>query len=247
MTQIINPPVASPFPAGHMVHRSNSRFLVGARCARPPLSPGVASIGPAMNDPRARAARPYTERSNGGISAGHGVHRSVSQPQTIGVRLPSSAARPPFSAGHGVHRSVSQPQTIGAHLPSSAAKPAFSAGHGVHRSFSVAVPGMPIAKVNHREHREGIPASARAARNNPSSVTSVSSVSSVVNLSSAGHGVHRSDSQPRPLMAAFPSRRDRSAFTRVRLRLDLSPPAGHGVLRSNFMIPHPCTAAPPDL
>ncbi len=94
--------------AGHGVDRSNSEFPVGARCARPPLSSGIVSIGPRPDGPRAGAARPCTERS---ISAGHGLHRSVSQSVLPSRRdhLRSSAAicgltyRPP--AGHGVHRS----------------------------------------------------------------------------------------------------------------------------------------------
>ena len=77
------------FSAGHGVHRSNRRSHVGARCARPPLSSGVASIGPAMNDPRARAARPYTARNDRGSSAGHGVHRSNPQPRPATSAPPS--------------------------------------------------------------------------------------------------------------------------------------------------------------
>src|SRR5262249_58191937 len=46
-----------------------------------------------------------------------------------------SSAVNPSSAGHGVHRSDSQQEPIGVHLRSSAAKPAFPAGHGVHRSI----------------------------------------------------------------------------------------------------------------
>jgi hypothetical protein len=58
-----------------------------------------------VNDPRARAARPYTGRSDGVVSAGHGVHRSISRPNPIGVHLCSSAAKSASPAGHGVHRS----------------------------------------------------------------------------------------------------------------------------------------------
>jgi len=79
-------------------------------------------------------------------SAGHGLHRSVSQPKTIGVDPHSSAAKPSFSAGHGVHRSNSQPQPAGPALPSRRDRLRSSAsicglsylppaGHGVLRSF----------------------------------------------------------------------------------------------------------------
>jgi hypothetical protein len=101
--------------AGHGVHRSKSNSRVGARCARPSSS-AIASTSSAshVNDPRARAARPYTIQSGGDVSAGHGVHRSISQPNTIGVhrrdaerfcRPRLSAAKPISSAWHGVHRS----------------------------------------------------------------------------------------------------------------------------------------------
>jgi hypothetical protein len=47
------------------------------------------------------------------------------------VDLPSS----PSSAGHGLHRPISQPTSIGIHPRPSAAKPSSPAWHGVHRSF----------------------------------------------------------------------------------------------------------------
>jgi len=63
--------------AGHGVHRPKSRFPVGARCARPPSSASAPSSAVSRgNDPRARAARPYTNQSDVSVSAGHGVHRS---------------------------------------------------------------------------------------------------------------------------------------------------------------------------
>jgi hypothetical protein len=94
--------------AGHGVHRSNRVAPVGARCARPPLASGTGSIGSRVNDLRARAARSYERCSNGDVSAGHGLHRSGSHPQPIGVHPRPSAAKPYFSAGHGVHRSNPQ-------------------------------------------------------------------------------------------------------------------------------------------
>jgi hypothetical protein len=80
------------------------------------------------------------------------------------VRSVSSVVNP-SSAGHGVHRPVSQPTTIGTrpHPPAfakratagegrSAAKPPSSAWHGVHRSFrnrlcSSACLGHGVAKI----------------------------------------------------------------------------------------------------
>ena len=96
-------------PAGHGVHRSKSNPSVGARCARPPSSTTAPSSSAShMNDPRARAARPYTGQSNGVVSAGHGLHRPISmQGPSAGIRvhLRSSAAKSASSAWHGVHRS----------------------------------------------------------------------------------------------------------------------------------------------
>ncbi len=79
-------------------------------------------------------------------SAGHGLHRSVSQPKTIGVDPRSSAARPASPAGHGVHRSNSQSRPAASVWPSRRDRLRSSAsicglnypppaGHGVHRSF----------------------------------------------------------------------------------------------------------------
>jgi hypothetical protein len=84
--------------AGHGVHRAKSPFTVGAACPRvkpgdrPPSSTTApSSTASRRNGPRARAARPYTERSNR-ISAWHGVHRSNSQPQPAAPAIPP---RPP--------------------------------------------------------------------------------------------------------------------------------------------------------
>ena len=92
--------------AGHRVHRSNSNSPVGARCARPSSSTTTpSSTASRVHDPRARAARPYMDQLNSGVSAGHGVHRPVSRPNTTGVHPRSSAAKPSSPAWHGVHRS----------------------------------------------------------------------------------------------------------------------------------------------
>ena len=91
--------------AGHGVHRSEAPFPVGARCACPSSSTRTpSSTALHVNDPRARGARPYTGHPRP-VPAGHEVHRSDSQPQSIGVHPRSSAANPASSAGHGVHRS----------------------------------------------------------------------------------------------------------------------------------------------
>jgi len=91
--------------AGHGVLRSKSPSTVGARCAHPPSSPTTpSSVSSRASDPRARAARPYTNRSNG-VSAGHGLHPSFSQsrPSPRAQRLLAGVAPlVPFSAGHGV-------------------------------------------------------------------------------------------------------------------------------------------------
>jgi hypothetical protein len=103
-------------PAGHGVHRSDFRFPVGARCARPSSSAGASSSRRSRaNDPRARAAHPYLNPLEDGVPAGHGVHRSISStaapsaPTGIRVHLRSSAAKAVSPAGHGVHRSKFAP------------------------------------------------------------------------------------------------------------------------------------------
>jgi hypothetical protein len=98
-----------------------------------------------------------------------------------------------------------------------------SAGHGVHRSNSATASGTTAEKIHHRGHRghrEAVLPVARAARIPPSSVPSVSSV---VNPSSAGHGLHRSFSNPAP-----------STSIRVHLRSSAASipfSAGHGLHR----------------
>jgi len=65
-----------PAPAGHGVHPSKS--IVGARCARPSLSGATPlPMKTHLDDPRTRAARPYT--SDTASSAGHGVLPSFSR------------------------------------------------------------------------------------------------------------------------------------------------------------------------
>jgi len=138
--------------AGHEVHRQNPQFPVGARCARPPSSPNAPSpAGSGVNDPRARAARPYTNQSNGGASAGHGVHRSDALNRTGAetrshrvaatfasprLRVESSTGNRAIPAGHGLHRSYRDHLRSSASIcgsPTTPANPPLSAGHGLHR------------------------------------------------------------------------------------------------------------------
>jgi hypothetical protein len=92
--------------AGHGVHRSKPRSDVGARCARPSSSTRASSSGTSrLNEARARAARPYTNPSKESAAAGHGVHRSISQPQPISAHPRSPMAKSPSPAWHGVVRS----------------------------------------------------------------------------------------------------------------------------------------------
>ena len=117
--------------AGHGVHRPKSPSPVGARCARPPSSPTAPSSAASRPaDPRARAARPYTNRTDGAVSAGHGVHRSVSN------------STPP-SSGPVPRRAPATSVFIRAHLCSSVSPlPFLSAGHGVHRSIFDSRPAL---------------------------------------------------------------------------------------------------------
>jgi hypothetical protein len=123
--------------AGHGVHRSNTPSTVGARCARPP-SPPTASSSTASRpaDPRARAVRPYTNPSNDGVSAGHGVHRSVLRKTLVPDHLRGHSPRRQtllsVVAPLPLHDSASLRLCVSAVNSS-------SAGHGVHRSFSPAI------------------------------------------------------------------------------------------------------------
>jgi hypothetical protein len=65
---------------------SKSLAPVGARCARPPSPPVTSPEGARPADPRARTARPYTDRSSDDVPAGHGVLRSF-------LRFARAAAR----------------------------------------------------------------------------------------------------------------------------------------------------------
>ena len=149
MTQIVQPPTAASFPAGHGVHRSDPLATPRAPCAR-------------VNRRGAETPRCHVSGTGRASTATSNFLREHSSRHHV---LPNGVARPNVPDSASLRLCVSAVP-----LPS-------SAGHGVHRLFSVAVPGTPIAKVNHRGnrgHREGISPAARAARNNPSSVRSVS-------------------------------------------------------------------------
>jgi len=120
--------------AGHGVHRSISGVAPGMPTAKANLRErrdhraGILSARAARNSPSSvRSVSSVVNPS----SAGHGLHRSVSQAKTIGFdpRSPAfakpatagegrSAAKPSFPAGHGVHRSNSQPQPAASVWPS---------------------------------------------------------------------------------------------------------------------------------
>jgi len=131
-----------------------------------------------------------------GRSAGHGVGRLISQPKTSGVQPRSSAARPSCPVGHGVHRSVS-PLTATIQSDS-------GIRDGGHRgSRSIISDATPLA---------------------PCHPSIVLSLPSAFDLSSAGHGLHRSFSAP-----------GRRSTNRVDLRSSAASSlfsAGHGVDRS---------------
>jgi hypothetical protein len=114
--------------AGHGLHRPDSPTRVEARCARPPSSAGVPSThGSRPNDPRARAARPYSKQPNGAVSAGHGVHR----PDSVHHR-----GHREHRAGMTTHcahkRSIDNPPSVPS--VSSVVNPS-AAWHGVRRSI----------------------------------------------------------------------------------------------------------------
>jgi len=192
-------PAAMPFPAGHGLHRSlpplrsaatlppdrrgrlkngarPGDFLAAPRCGARTRA-GCSCRQPAMANGRCRM--------HGGLSTGprtpEGRERCRRARLTHGGY--SAHVRALRVAARAHHRCV---RALAALMRGR------SAGHGVHRSISAtSVFGPSGLKINHRGHRgyrvQTNPA--RAARNHPSSVVSVRSV---VNLSSAGHGLHRS-------------------------------------------------------
>ena len=113
-----------------------------------------------------------------GRSAGHGVHRSISQPR-VGAAPSSGVTRGgrPSVRSHGRPRGGAPTQpNIGVHLRSSAVSNPSTAGHGLHRSFSVA------------------PLSQRARR--------LLAGAAPLAAFSAGHGVLRSFSSPAAVVPA---------------------------------------------
>jgi hypothetical protein len=213
-----------PSAAWHGVYRSDSTLPAKSRYSLPPERRGRLKNGNRSGDflgaPRCGArtrcggecrqpAMPNGRcRLHGGLSTGprtpEGLARSRRARWKHGAR--SAEVRALRRAARTQLRRV---RTI-------LSRAYLSAGHGVHRSNSVTTSSTPIAKTNHRGHRGSQP-SARAAHHHPSPVSSVVNPSSP----SAGHGVHRSNSQPNPVGI-----RPRSPAAKS------SSPAWHGVLRS---------------
>ena len=127
--------------AGHGVHRTKSNSPGGAHRARPSSSTRASSSTTLrVNDARARAARPYTGRSDGVVSAGHGVHRPTSQPKPIGVHGRNAERfchpRPPVFAKSASSLRSRFGGVSSAGEGRSAADPSSPAWHGVLRSFA---------------------------------------------------------------------------------------------------------------
>jgi len=217
MTQTLELPIAVSIPAGHGVDRSDlsstrrgrlkngnpsGDFLAAPRCGAQTRC-GGSCRQPAMANGRCRL--------HGGLSTGPrtaaGLARSRRARWKHGARSAEVTA-----LRRAARAQVRRVRTL-------LAGTRISAGHGVHRSVSVAPSGLPPARVNHREHRghRGSIPSARIARN---STSSVRSVASVVNPSPAGHGVHRSISQPEAIGVHPRSSAAKPSFS-----------AGHGLHR----------------
>jgi hypothetical protein len=104
-------------------------------------------------------------------------------PSPVGARC----ARPPSSAGvpPAEGSRPSDPRARAARPYGKQSNGSVSAGHGVHRSDS-------IHHRDHRGHREGTNTHSAGIIRPVNHHSSVISVPSVVNLSPAGHGLHRS-------------------------------------------------------
>jgi hypothetical protein len=97
------------------------------------------------------------------------------------------------------------------------------AGHGLLRPDFVSHVGAgfkPAHKINHRDHRKSSAEPSDSGSVHSSSVSSVFSSSSVLNLASAGHGLHRSE----------------SVFNRTAMRSSSSPASFRAHLRSSASI-----------
>ena len=273
MIETVKSLVAASFPAGHGVDRSDSSpgsglplvrrgrlkngnpsgdFLAAPRCGAHIRCSGSCRQ-PAMRNGRCRL--------HGGLSTGPrtaaGLARSCRARWKHGARSAEVTAL--RRAARAQFRRV---RTVFVRM-------GVSAGHGVHRTNSRAIPCPSRAKVNRKDAktprcRVGGTSGTRTAtlnawreqgsrhqslldgvvRANISNSASSRLCAFVVNPpSSAGHGVHRSDSQPRPLMPVSPSRRDRLRSSASIGGLTYRPPAGHGVLRS-FYDPAPLRRRP---
>ena len=122
--------------AGHGVHRLDSASTSRAPSEKVNHRDAEAQRCRASGTGRTSTAtsNPLRERSSCHHSLPRGVARP-NVTNSASRRLCVSAVDLPSSAGHGVHRPISQPQPIGAHPRSPTAKPSSPAWHGVHRSF----------------------------------------------------------------------------------------------------------------
>jgi hypothetical protein len=226
MIQIVKPSTAASFPAGHGVDCSDSSRLPSARRGRlkngnpsgdflaAPRCGAHTRCGGSCRQPAMRNGRC---RLHGGLSTGPrtaaGLARSCRARWKHGARSAEVTA-----LRRAARAQLRRMRTI-------LAGTRLSAGHGVHRSIARAAARAPIAKANHREHRDrrgAMPPSSCAARHIPSSV------SPVVNPFPAGHGVHRSNSQSRPAASVWPSRRDRLRSSASIVGLTYPRPLGMG-------------------
>ncbi len=122
--------------AGHGVHRSNSTAsprTPNAKANRKDAKTPRCRAG-GTSRPQTATLSVLRERSSRHQPLFNGVARP-NIPNSASSRLCAFAVDLSSSAGHGLHRSVSQPNTISVHPRSSAAKPSSPAWHGVHRSF----------------------------------------------------------------------------------------------------------------
>jgi len=259
MIQIVKPSTAASFPAGHGVDCSDSPRLPSARRGR--LKNGNPS-GDFLAAPRCGAhthrggecRQPAMAngrcRLHGGLSTGPrtpaGLARSRRARWKHGARSAEVTA-----LRRAARVQLRRVRALIGHTR-------FSAGHGVHRTNSPATPCPSRAKVNRKDAktprcRGGETTGTRTAtlnawrkpgsrhqsrldgviRANISNSASSRLCAFAVNPPSpAGHGVHRSDSRPRPLMPVTRSRRDDLRSSASICGLSYLPPAGHGVLRS---------------
>ncbi len=257
MIQIVKPSTAASFPAGHRVDCSDSPRLPSARRGRlkngnpsgdflaAPRCGAHTRCGGECRQPAMRSGRC---RLHGGLSTG---------PHTPGGLARSRRARWKHGARSAEVTALRAARAQLRRVRALLAGTLRTAGHGVHRSHPAATSRVPRAKVNRRDAeapRYGVSGTRRTiampsfsrehssrhhalpngvARPNLPDLASLRLCVSAVHLpSSAGHGVHRPNSQPQPAGPALPSRREHLRSSASIRGLNYVPPAGHGVHRS---------------